>query len=169
MSGRDRFVNEITVTADYTVPVDMDYVYADATAGNLVITLKRTKDRLIRCHKVKKVDASANTVTVTDGTLSYLLETQNDAAIFEISGTGLFSVYGATSGSGATPGSLSLETPDGVVGGGNKVFVFTAPPVMVFYQSVLQNNSGVDYSLVGSTVTFVVAPTSGLVLGLVQS
>lgn len=87
--------------------------------------------------------------------------------------TGLYIciVDGAWVGPLSTGGSnsLSLETPTGVVGEGNKVFVFSAPPVMVFYQSVLQNNSGVDYSLVGSTVTFVVAPTSGLVLGLVSA
>lgn len=104
MAGRDRYVNEITVTTDYEVPINMDYVYADATAGNVTITLKRTKDRLIRRHGVKKTDAGANTVTVTDGTLSYVLGTQNEAAIFEIGGTGLFSVYGATAGNSGNIG-----------------------------------------------------------------
>lgn len=104
MAGRDRYVNEITVTTDYEVPINMDYVYVDATAGNVTVTLKRTKDRLIRRHCVKKTDAGANTVTVTDGTLSYVLGTQNEAAIFEISGTGLFSVYGATAGNSGNIG-----------------------------------------------------------------
>lgn len=98
MAGRDRFVNEITVADDYEVPVDMDYVHVDATAGNIVITLKRTRDRLQRCHKVNKVDAGANTVTITDGTLSYVLLTEGEAAICEIGVDGLFTVYGAVLG-----------------------------------------------------------------------
>ena len=74
-----------------------------------------------------------------------------------------------TGGGGGGGGSLSLETPTGAVNGSNKAFVFTSPPIFVTYQGIIQNNSGVDYTLVGSTATFVVAPQSGLVQGLVSA
>lgn len=158
MAGRDRYVNEITVTTDYEVPINMDYVYADATAGNVTITLKRTKDRLIRRHGVKKTDVGANTVTVTDGTLSYVLATQNDAAIFEIDGTGLFSVYGATSGSGATPPSFTIETPTGDVDGVNDEFTFTAPPISIYRNGVMERRLG---TTLGNVFTFNTPPDLG--------
>lgn len=66
-------------------------------------------------------------------------------------------------------GGVTQETADGAVNGVNKVFVFSAPPFAVFYQGILQSNSGADYTLVGSTATFVVAPVSGLVQGLVSA
>lgn len=102
MAGRDRNVNEITVTSNYTVPVEMDYVYADATAGAITVTLKRTKDKLIRRQIVVKIDSSANAVTVTDGTLSVDLVTQDDAGIFEQKGTGQFFMSAANLAGAAT-------------------------------------------------------------------
>lgn len=62
--------------------------------------------------------------------------------------------------------SYHMETPTGTINGVNDEFVFTGPPVQVFYQGVLQN--GTDYTLVGSTVTFHQPPVNGPVSGLVE-
>lgn len=89
---RDRYVNDITVGSAYDVPLEMDYVYADASGGPLFITLRRTHDRLIREVTIQKVDATANAVTVTDGTLSYDLSVENQAVILRQKSTGLWFV-----------------------------------------------------------------------------
>lgn len=65
-------------------------------------------------------------------------------------------------------GSVTLETPTGDIDGVNDEFVFTTPPIFVTYQGVIQTLT-VDYTLVGSTVTFAVPPVSGLVQGLVSA
>lgn len=112
MSGRDRNVNQVTVSGDYTVPIDMDYVFCDSLAADITVTLRRTKDRLIRWHKVEKSDSSAFTVTVTDGTLSYVLSAQGQAATFEIDANGNFHVFAAnalsTGGGLAIPAGASV-------------------------------------------------------------
>lgn len=92
MSGRDRNVNDIEVASAYDVPLDMDYVYADATDGAFPVTLKRTRDRMVREVTVQKVDASANAVTVTDGSLSYELLVENQAVILRQKSSGLWFV-----------------------------------------------------------------------------
>lgn len=66
---------------------------------------------------------------------------------------------------GGGGGTVVMETPSGDIDGINVAFVFTSPPLQVFYQGQLQN--GGDYALVGSTVTFTIPPVSGSVLGLV--
>lgn len=53
----------VKVTANYTVDANDYLIGADATAGNITITLpSATEPRVIY---IKKLDASANTVTVT--------------------------------------------------------------------------------------------------------
>lgn len=54
-------------TANYTMDdVDVSWVYADATAGNITITLPNPPDNR-RLIGVKKIDATANTVTLDSG------------------------------------------------------------------------------------------------------
>lgn len=65
-------------------------------------------------------------------------------------------------------GSVTLETPAGAVNGVNAEFVFTAPPIFVTYQKQIQDLTD-DYTLVGSTVTFVQPPVSGTVKGMVSA
>lgn len=93
---RDRYVNDITVGSAYDVPFDMDYVYADASGGAFSVTLRRTHDRIIREVTIQKTDASANAVTVTDGTLSYDLLVEGQAAILRQKSTGLWFVAGSS-------------------------------------------------------------------------
>lgn len=65
-------------------------------------------------------------------------------------------------------GSVTLETPTGAVNGVNAEFVFTSPPIFVTYQKQIQDLTD-DYTLVGSTVTFIQPPVSGTVKGLVSA
>ena len=62
----------------------------------------------------------------------------------------------------------TFETPTGTVDGVNDEFIFTKPPIFVTYQGVIQDLTE-DYTVVGSTVTFLVPPVSGTVKGLVSA
>lgn len=63
---------------------------------------------------------------------------------------------------------ISLVTPTGDVNGANTEFMFPSPPILVTYQGIVQDLN-VDYTVSGSTVTFLAAPVSGTVKGLVSS
>lgn len=65
-----------TVTANYSVTVDDETIWADATAGNITITLFDCLQLAIgRTYTVKKIDASANTVTVQGFTTAQTIDT----------------------------------------------------------------------------------------------
>ena len=75
--------------------------------------------------------------------------------------------------SGAVPpGAINFsddETPAGVVDGVNKIFTLTHSPSPVgslelFNNGLMQDAGGDDFTLSGSTITFVVAPTLGSTL-----
>lgn len=72
----------------------------------------------------------------------------------------------AGGGGARRAGITGLETPTGDIDGANDEFVFTKPPKAVFYQGILQDLT-TDYTLTGSTVTFIVPPVSGTVKGLI--
>lgn len=68
----------------YTIPSEAGHLRCDASAGNITVNLPATTG-LGRLVTVKKVDSSANTVTVTragsdtiDGATTYVLSTQYD-------------------------------------------------------------------------------------------
>lgn len=52
------------ITADATLDALSGTVFADATAGNIVVSLPAAASVPGRIYTVKKVDASANTVTI---------------------------------------------------------------------------------------------------------
>ncbi len=73
----------VTKTANYTSTVADDVILADAAAGNMVITLEGASGAAGRRKTIKKIDASANTVTIDgnasetiDGALTVVLSTQ---------------------------------------------------------------------------------------------
>lgn len=79
-------------TANYTAS-DKDYVLADATSGIITITLPTAAANLM--VGVKKVDSSANEVTVTgggtiDGAASKVIGTQYDGVTLICDGTNWF-------------------------------------------------------------------------------
>jgi hypothetical protein len=59
------------IARDFTVTLDDDAVFVDATAGALSITLPDVRRASARRFYVKKTDASANVVTVGSGALIY--------------------------------------------------------------------------------------------------
>lgn len=69
------------VSGDFTVTLDDDAVFVDATAGAIAITLPDVRRASARRFYVKKTDASANAVTVgssanIDGAATYALTVQ---------------------------------------------------------------------------------------------
>lgn len=85
-------VNRQLIKRNYSTLFDDDVLYVDATGGNVVITLPSAADVLAAAQNhsltpvyIKKIDATANTVTITspdniDGAASYVLSSQNDSA-----------------------------------------------------------------------------------------
>lgn len=76
----------VHITADHDAG-EYPYIFADATAGNIVVYLPAPFDEMILC--VKKVDSSANTVTLNpresgtvsiDGAASKVLSSQYEVA-----------------------------------------------------------------------------------------
>ncbi len=73
----------ITKTANYTISAADDVILGDATAGSITITLP-TAVGIVKSFTVKKVDSSANTVTINttggqtiDGSASIVISVQN--------------------------------------------------------------------------------------------
>jgi hypothetical protein len=60
------------------------------------------------------------------------------------------------------------EVPTGTVGGGNKDFDLANTPIadteMIYLNGLLQERGGVDYTISGKDITFVVAPEAGDIL-----
>jgi hypothetical protein len=71
-------------------------VLVNATSGNLVVTINNGLSYTSRIRAVKKVDATANTVTITpssgliDGAATRVVTNNQDAVIFTSDGTDLF-------------------------------------------------------------------------------
>ena len=67
------------ITADYDA-ADEPYIFADATSGNITVSLPAPNEALI--YNIKKTDSSANTVTLDggtyniDGATTYVISTQ---------------------------------------------------------------------------------------------
>jgi len=53
------------ITSDYTVPIGEDWAPVDATSGNVTVTLPSALEAKGKRFTVKKIDSSANTVTIT--------------------------------------------------------------------------------------------------------
>ena len=59
-------------------------------------------------------------------------------------------------------GSYTPETPSGTIDGSNKVFTITSANLFaLFLNGAFQTPGGVDYTLVGTTITYVNAPPTG--------
>lgn len=59
-------------------------------------------------------------------------------------------------------GTYTPETPVGVVNGANAVFTITSANLFALYlNGAFQTAGGVDYTLVGTTITYVSAPPTG--------
>lgn len=78
-----------TKTANYTASIDDWVIPVDATSGNLTVTLYGDPgDGAVHDVIVYKTDASANTVTVTDSTFSFVLGSQNESVWAQMNASG---------------------------------------------------------------------------------
>lgn len=88
-----------TVTTNYTIVSADEYVFADATSGALTVSLPAVAGYTGRVFEVKKIDSSANLVTVDpngaetiDGAATRVLATQYEAVQFISNGSAWFIV-----------------------------------------------------------------------------
>lgn len=84
-----------TQTANYTTTLSDGTVLVDATAGNITITLLVAVGNSNKKFTVKKIDSTANTVTVSnaagiDGTTTKVYSTQDSGGSFQSNGTKYF-------------------------------------------------------------------------------
>lgn len=87
-AGGGTTINTIEVSNDYTVESHIDFIAVDASAGPVTITMPPAADGERKIH-VKKIDASANKVTVApdgtdtvDGFTGFDILFQNNSYIF---------------------------------------------------------------------------------------
>jgi hypothetical protein len=89
--GPFRLINHGFPTTTSNINITQPTQLASAAAGAIVLTLQATQTQGSIVF-VKKIDASANTVTITpatgtiDGAANYVLAAQNNAAIFTFDG-----------------------------------------------------------------------------------
>ncbi len=84
----------VTKTADFLLGTGTDIVLVDASVGDLTISLPTAANASGKLYSVKKIDASANTVTVDpdgseciDNELSILLCNEGDSIRFVSNGS----------------------------------------------------------------------------------
>lgn len=93
LNGDRNYRKFTTITGDKTLDGSYDLVYVDATGGNIVVKLPAVDEYKRREYIIKRIDASANTVTLNgDGALIDLLATQAlnsmDSIVVHSDGTG---------------------------------------------------------------------------------
>ena len=83
-----------TVTANYSVTVDDETIWADATAGNITITVPSAAGRESHWFELIRIDDSANTVTVVptgsetfSGMTDYVMSQWTDVKLFAYNGS----------------------------------------------------------------------------------
>lgn len=85
-----------------------------------------------------------------------------------ITSTTSSSSSGGGSSGGSTPGFYDKEVPSGSIDGINTAFTIAHTPVTgseyVYLNGILQNATGIDYTISGANITFVTAPPSGATL-----
>ena len=112
-----------TITVSTTLVASNTTVEADATAGAITVTLPRAADHANRVYVIKKVDASANAVTVDanaaeliDGALTKTLTARYDDIVIQSDGTGwlMLTSYSASAVTGSgTLNRVAKWTPTG--------------------------------------------------------
>ena len=90
-------ISIVNKTANYTLVVGTDYrITADATAGNIVITLPQWASTSGSIFSVIKIDATANTVTLTpisgliNGATTKVISAQYTNIVSQSNGTNYF-------------------------------------------------------------------------------
>jgi hypothetical protein len=170
-------VNDQTgVTAYQTQPADYGafIVFNDASPVAVSLSTLSSSPGIQLPWFSTLINAGAGTVTVTplsgliDGAGSFVLTAGNGAAV-AFDGVN-FTTTSYAGGGGGIPNFADNETPGGTINGTNVTFTLVHPPnpagsLMLVNQGLVkrQNIAG-DYTLAGSTITFLAAPTIGPML-----
>lgn len=132
-----------TITTTTTLSRLNDIVLADATAGSITLTLELANTNPGQVHYIKKVDATANTVTIIgqagetiDGAASQTLVAQYDALILISDGQNWFlfagfPISGGGGGGGTTINSGSTSINFGAFPGTSETSVAVAAPTIL--------------------------------------
>jgi hypothetical protein len=114
-----------SANANYTLTPHDHTVFVDATGGNRTITLPTASTCARRRYEIKKIDSSANTVTVDgyssetiDGSLTNILSTQYQSVTVVSDGAGWNTVSQAGAGSTITGSSTNEQV---IVGAGTNI------------------------------------------------
>lgn len=95
------FPDLVTKTANYTATVDDRVILCDATSGVITITLPASSSKADKMFYIKKIDSSANAVTIDgnasetiDGTTTKSLSVQYDYALIVCDGSNWHTISG---------------------------------------------------------------------------
>ena len=116
-------------------------------------------------------------LSLTGGTSQFLMQSSAGANV-TVGQPSASDLTNGTVGAGAVvlasalPATINFadeETPGGTINSANLIFTLAHSPnpaisLTLFYNGLLQKPSGADYTLVGSTITFVSPPTTGSTL-----
>lgn len=87
-------LSHVTTTTDITLTASNEVVYCDATSGAITVTLPAAASNSGRRYYIKKIDVSANAVTIDgngsetiDETTTKVLASQYDSATIHTDGT----------------------------------------------------------------------------------
>lgn len=135
-------LSQTTITANYTVLTTDQVILADATAGNIVVTLPAASAEGAREVAVKKIDSSANTVRVAaagtdtiDGAASVTLSLQY--AWIDITGDGTSKWNILSASTTAVSVAASSVTPGSFASGG-----YTFPSTLTVSGTATFSNTG---------------------------
>ncbi|MBB1074468.1 hypothetical protein HUU62_08600 [Rhodoferax sp. 4810] len=147
VTGTSNFINVIgTAETGYQIDFDLAFKNRMTAAETKIGVASLTTTATALAEAVNEHDVEIGDIS----TLVTTNKTSVVAALNEIANTGAASKY-------------KRETPSGVVNGSNTVFTLSTAPaaitVQVFLDGVLQDLTE-DYSLSGSTITFVGAPVT---------
>lgn len=135
---------------------DFTMVLADATAGPVALVLISPAGLSEWSIKVANIGSGDDvTLSVAGGSFSFTLPA---GAACEVSqdDLGVLHVFGSTNGS--IPSVVNYEIPTGAVDGVNDEFTFTAPPILVHRNGVMERRLG---TILGNVFTFTTPPDIG--------
>lgn len=133
-----------TITASDTVDSIDSLIRADATAGNITVTLPTIRGQFGRPSiEVKKVDSSANTVTVSTANTTFTVDASTDyvyALTNDFDQTGI--PVQLTNSGGALPAGLSTLT--------TYYTIYVSPKVFRLATSLANARAGTQVNITGS-------------------
>lgn len=112
-------------------------------------------------HRIGLASGRPAATDVLVGTLYY----STDTSVLERSNGSIWETYTSTSTGSVTVSSVIREVPTGTINGINTTFTLANIPISnteeVYLNGLLQDTRGIDYSISGAIITFLVPPQLG--------